>query len=366
MSERDYRRGPLKGFRPYVAGKPPKEVQRELGIPGPIAKLASNENPLGPSPVAIQAVRDVLESQHFYPFDDSYYFKEAVARFHNVRISEVFAAAGSVEVIELVGPCLLEPGDEVVTSDRTFAIYYLVPRKAGADLVIAPCKDGYFYDLEAILARVTPRTKVVFLANPTNPTGTWFGKEEFDRFMERLPEDILVVYDEAYVQYVTTADYPDADAWFRKGRDILILRTFSKAYGLAGMRVGYAYGPERIVSALNLGRFPFNVSFVSQVAGIAALQDVEHVTRSREYNRVELEWMRQALRGLDIVIPPSQTNFLLIDTSRDGEWLFVELQKRGVVVRPMAGYGMPGAVRVSPGTREENERFVRAFRDLVG
>lgn len=365
MSDRDYRRGAIRGFKPYVAGKPPKEVQREMGIQGPIAKLASNENPLGPSPMALRAMAQVLDRQHFYPFDDSYYFKEAIARHHGVRLAEVFAAAGSVEVIELIGPCLLEPDDEVITSDRTFAIYYLVPRKAGARLVLAPCKDSYWYDLEAILARVTPRTKVIYLANPTNPTGTWFGRDAFDRFMERLPEDILVVYDEAYCHYVTTDDYPDADAWFRRGRDILILRTFSKAYGLAGVRIGYAYGPERVIAALNLGRFPFNVSFLGQVAGAAALLDTDHVEKSRRFNRQELDWMRAQLQDLDVVLVPSQTNFVLIDTRLDADWLFVELQKRAVIVRPQKAAGMPGAIRVNPGTHEENERFVQAFRQVL-
>ena len=365
MSGRDYRRPPLQSFTPYLAGKPAKEVQRELGIEGPVAKLASNENPLGTSPKALQAIRDALGLLHFYPFDNAYYFKQAVAEYHGVTPEEVFAASGSVEVLELCGTCLLEEGDEVLTSERTFAIYYLAAMKAGAKLVLTPCKDEYSYDLDAMLARITPATKIIFLANPNNPTGTWFTRDAFDRFMERVPEDVLVVYDEAYCYYAIVDDLPDAQSWFRRGRDIMILRTFSKSHGLAGLRIGYAIGPARIISAINQGRFPFNMNLLAQVAGIAALQDGEFIARSRDYNQGELSWIRAQIDDLDITIPPSQTNFLLIDTRHEAHWLFVELQKRGVIVRPMGGYGMPHAVRVSPGTREENERFVKAFRELV-
>lgn len=366
MSARDYRRAALRGFQPYVAGKPAKEVQRELGIEGPVAKLASNENPLGASPKAVEAMRSVMDKLHMYPFDNAYYFRQAVARHCDVRFEEVFAAAGSVEVLELCGTTLLEPEDEVLTSERTFAIYYLATMKAGAELVAVPCRDEYWYDLEAMASRITPRTKVVFLANPTNPTGTWFDADAFDRFMEAVPEDVLVVYDEAYHYYVTVDDMPDPDKWFRRGRDILVLRTFSKSHGLAGLRVGYAYGPERIISAINQGRTPFNLSILAQVAGMAALEDQDFVERSREYNREALQWLRSRLEDLDVTIPPSQANFLLIDTRHDATWMFEQLQRRGLIVRPMKGYDLPQAIRVSPGTPEENERFVKAFRDLVG
>jgi len=366
MSERDYRRPPLRGFKPYVAGKPPEEVKRELGLTGPIAKLASNENPLGPSPMALAAIRGVLDKLHMYPYDDSYYFRSALAAHYGVPLDMVFAAAGSVEVIELCGTCLLEEQDEVLTSERTFAIYYLAALKAGAKLVTVPCKDGYAYDLEAMGRAVTPRTKVVFLANPTNPTGTWFSGTEFDRFMEGLREDVLVVYDAAYHPYVTAEDMPDPHAWLARGRDVLILYTFSKAHGLAGLRAGYAIGPAPIVGAINLGRFPFNMSIPAQVGAIAALGDRDHVAASRAFNTRELAWMRAQIEDLPVVIPPSQANFLLIDTQREAAWLFLELQKRGVIVRPMGGYAMPRAIRVSPGLRPENERFVAALRELIG
>jgi len=366
MSERDYRRPPLRSFAPYVAGKPPEEVKRELGLEGPIAKLASNENPLGPSPKALEAIRGVLDKLHMYPIDNSYYFKQAAAEHHGVTNDMVFAAAGSVEVIELCGTCLLEEHDEVLTSERTFAIYYLTTWKAGAKLVTVPMADGYTYDLDAIIDAITPRTKIIFVANPTNPTGTWVTKAQFDAFMEKVPTDVLVVYDAAYHPYCTTDDLPDPEAWLARGRDIMVLYTFSKAHGLAGIRAGYAIGPARIISAINQGRFPFNMNIPAQVAAIAALGDTEHIERSRTYNAQELTWFQEQLADLDVTIPPSQTNFLLIDTPADAQWLFLELQKKGVIVRPMGGYSMPRAIRVSPGTREENQRFVTALRELIG
>ncbi len=366
MSDRDYRRPPLRSFTPYVAGKPPEEVKRELGLEGPIAKLASNENPLGPSPKALEAIRGVLDKLHMYPIDNSYYFKQAAAAHHGVSDDMIFAASGSVEVIELCGTCLLEEGDEVLTSERTFAIYYLATWKAGAKLVTVPTTDGYTYDLDAMAAAITPRTKIVFLANPTNPTGTWFDAAQFDAFMEKVPEDVLVVYDSAYHPYCTVDDMPDPHTWLERGRDVLIMYTFSKAHGLAGIRAGYAVGPAHVISAINQGRFPFNMNIPAQVAAIAALGDDEHIARSREYNETELTWLREQLADLPVTIPPSQTNFLLIDTPVDAKWLFVELQKRAVIVRPMGGYKMPQAIRVSPGTREENQRFVTALRELIG
>ena len=366
MSDRDYRRPPLRSFTPYVAGKPVEEVKRELGLEGPIAKLASNENPLGPSPRALTAIRGVLDKLNLYPYDDSYYFKQAAAQHHGVSDDMIFAAAGSVEVIELCGTCLLEEGDEVLTSERTFAIYYLATRKAGAKLTTIPMRDSYTYDLEAMAQAITPRTKVIFLANPTNPTGTWFNAATFDAFMEKVPEDTLVVYDAAYHPYCTVTDMPDPEAWLARGRDVLVLHTFSKIHGLAGIRAGYAIGPTRVISAIDQGRFPFNMNIPAQVGAIAAMDDHEHIERSREYNQQELGWMRTQLADLPVTIPPCQTNFLLIDTPTSAERLFIELQKRGVIVRPMTGYGLPNAIRVSPGTRLENERFATALRELIG
>ncbi len=366
MALKNLLRKPLLTFKPYVAGKPIEEVRREYGLTGRIAKLASNENPLGVSPMALEAMHKAIEDVWLYPDDSSYYFRNKIAEHYNVGIENVFAAAGSVEVIELAGIAFLNPEDNVVTSDRSFAIYYLAAMKAGADLRMAPMKDGgYKYDLEAMADLIDENTKIVFLANPTNPTGTWFDRFEFDEFMKKVPEDVLVVYDSAYEEFITTDNLPDPMAYYNEGRRILLSRTFSKAYGLAGMRIGYAVAPKDIIDGLMTCRFPFNANLVAQAGAMAAMDDSEFVEQSRKQNAAELNYLRESLEDLPVVMPPSQTNFILIDTKKDSVWLFKELQKVGVIIRPQAGGGMPNAIRVNTGLREDNERFVEHFRRLI-
>lgn len=366
MAPKSLLREPLKSFKPYVAGKPIEEVRREYGLTGRIAKLASNENPLGVSPKALDAMRKAVEKVGLYADDHSYYFRQKVAARYDVSIENVFAASGSVEVLELAGIAFLEDGDEVITSAGSFAIYYLTTMKAGAKLKMIPMTDGgYRYDMDGIIAAITEKTKIIFLANPNNPTGTWFTGEEFDRLMAAVPEDVLVIYDAAYTGYYDEAGMPDPIPYFRQGRRVMLLRTFSKAQGLAGIRAGYGVGPADIVAGLMTCRFPFNVNLVAQEAAMAAMDDDEHVRRSREHNDVELAFIREGLAGLDVTIPPSRTNFFLIDTKKEAAWLFTELQKVGIIVRPMGGNGFPGAVRVSPGLREDNERFVSHFCRLI-
>lgn len=366
MPEKNLLREPLRAFKPYVAGKPIEEVRRELGLTGRIAKLASNENPLGTSPKALAAMRKAVEEVALYPDDNAWYLRQKVAQRYGLELDNVFAAAGSVEVLELCGQAFLDPGDRVITSERTFAIYHLVGAKANADVRLAPMIDGGFrFDLPAIAKLIDDKTKIIFLANPTNPTGTWFTKAEFDAFMQKVPSDVLVVYDSAYEEYTTVGDMPQPMEHLRAGRRLLYVRTMSKAFGLAGARIGYALGPKDIILGLMACRTAFNTSLIAQEAAMAALDDTEFVEKSREFNRGEIEFLRKGLESLPVTIPPSQTNFLLIDTPKDAGWLFLELQKKGVIVRPMAGYGMPKAIRVSPGLREDNERFIAAMRELL-
>jgi len=366
MALRTLVRAPLAGFKPYVAGKPIEEVRRELGLAGRIAKLASNENPLGTSPRALAAMREAIEEVSLYPDDSAWCFRQAVARRHGVGMENVFAASGSVEVIELAAVAFLNPGDPVATSERTFAIYALAAKKAGAELRLSRMTDGrYRYDLRALASLVDERVKIVFLANPTNPTGTWFDRREFDAFMERVPPDVLVVYDSAYEEFADQDDMPDPLAHMRAGRRILYLRTFSKACGLAGIRIAYAVGPADVIAGLMTCRFPFNTNLVAQRAAVAAMDDEEFVHRSRDFARAELEFLRRGLAHLPVTVPPTRANFLLVDTNRDAEWLFVELQKRGVIVRPMGGYDLPRALRVSPGLRADNEAFLHHLGELL-
>ena len=366
MPEKQLLRKPLLAFKPYVAGKPIEEVRRELGLKGRIAKMASNENPLGTSPLALEAMRRAIEEVSLYPDDHAYYYRRKVAQRYGVEIDNVFAASGSVEVLEYAAIAFLDPGDAVVTSRRTFAIYALATAKTGAELRMSQMTDGgYRYDLVEMAKLIDGRVKIIFLANPTNPTGTWFTRDEFDVFMTKVPPDVLVLYDSAYEEYITVDDMPRPMDHFRAGRRLLYARTFSKAHGLAGIRIGFAIGPKDIIHGLMSVRFPFNTNLVAQAAAMAAMDDDAFARRSREFNRTEIAFIRDALRDLPVVVPPSQANFVLVDTRKDARWLFVELQKRGIIVRPMAEAGMPGAFRVSPGVREDNENFVRHLRELV-
>jgi len=366
MAKKILLRTPLRAFKPYVAGKPIEEVRREYGLTGHIAKMASNENPLGTSPKALEAMRKAIEEVYLYPDDNAFYIRKKIAQTHRVAFENVFAANGSVEVLELAVQAFVEPGDGVVTSEHTFAIYMLAAMKIDAQLRMAPMIDGgYRYDLPAIGKLVDDRTKIVFLANPTNPTGTWFSGEEFDTFMAHVPEDVLVVYDSAYAEYCPYPDMPDPMKHYRQGRRILCLRTFSKAYGMAGIRVGYAIGPADIIHGLMTCRVAFNLNLVAQAGAMAALDDDEFVRRSREFNDRELAFLREGMKELDVIVPPSRANFLLVDTKKNAQWLFEELQKQGIIVRPMGGYGYPGAIRVNPWQREDNERFLSSLKRLL-
>jgi len=355
-------REPLLKFKPYVAGKPIEEVRREYGLEGRIAKLASNENPLGTSPLALAAMRKAIEEVYLYPDDNAYYYRKKVAERYDVEIENVFAASGSVEVLELAGIAFIDPGDVILASEKTFAIYALVAQKFAATLRLSKMTDGgYRYDLKAMAELLDDKVKIVFLANPTNPTGTWFTKSEFDAFMAKVPEHTLVVYDSAYEEYTTTPDMPDPMAHYRAGRRIMLLRTFSKAVGLAGIRAGYAVGPADIIHGLMTCRFPFNINLVAQAAAMAAMDDREFIEKSREFNARELAFLREGLKGLPVTTPPSQTNFLFIDTQKDAQWLFAELQKIGVIVRPIG----QKAIRVNTGLREDNEKFLVHFKRLI-
>ena len=366
MAMKNILRKPLRAFKPYVAGKPIEEVRREYGLTGRIAKMASNENPLGTSPKAMAAMRKALDEVFLYPDDNSFYLRGKIAEKYDVAFENTFAASGSVEVLELAAIAFLDPDDTVVTSEHTFAIYMLAAMKIGANLKMAPMTDGgYRYDLEALAGLIDDKTKIVFLANPTNPTGTWFSSDEFDAFMEKVPEDVLVVYDTAYAEYCPYEDMPDPMKHFRAGRRILYLRTFSKAYGLAGIRAGYAIGPQDMIRGLTTCRVPFSLNLVAQAGAMGALDDIEFAEKARKFNEEELAFLAAGLKDMPVVVPPSRANFLLVDTKKNAQWLFGELQKRGIIVRPMGGYGYPGAIRVNPWLREDNQAFLDHLRELL-
>jgi histidinol-phosphate aminotransferase len=351
----------IRTLQPYVPGKPIEEVERELGITA--IKLASNENPLGPSPLALEAVCRFLKQTHRYPIGDGYYLRKKLAERLNVAMEEIILGSGSTELIELAARTFLAPGDEAITAAQSFVMYTLAVRDMNGRIICASLKN-YTYDLEAILGAVSPRTKVIYLANPNNPTGTLFTASALDDMLERLPPDVIVVLDEAYFEYVQVPGYSHSLDYIRDKRPVLVLRTFSKVYGMAGMRIGYGLAHSDLIRCLNQVRSPFNTSSIAQIAAQAALDDHLHVRKSVESNREGYEFLTGQLTSLGVKFIPSVTNFILIDTGRDCMTDFQLLMQKGVIVRPMKGNGFPTAFRLTIGTRDENEKFIKALKEI--
>ena len=347
----------------YQGGRPIEEVARELGRPADsIIKLASNENPLGPSPAALAAMRKVIEGIHLYPDGNAFYLKRKLAEKLGVKPENLILGNGSSELIEFVGHALLGPGVEAVMSQYSFAIYLLVTRLFNAQPVIVPTKN-YGHDLPAMLAAITPKTRVVFEANPNNPTGTLVAKEELLRFVERVPEEVLLVMDEAYIEFLD--DPADLLPLIRAARpNLLIMRTFSKIFGLAGLRVGYGLAAPEVILALETVRQPFNINSIAQAGAIAALDDAVHMKKTRENNARGLEFYAQAFREMKLEFVPSAANFVLVRVG-EGQKVFEAMQRQGVIVRPMGGYQLPEWIRISVGTPQENERCLKVLQKIL-
>jgi histidinol-phosphate aminotransferase len=345
----------------YEPGRPMDEVAREYGFASEadIVKLASNENPLGPSPKARAAMRKAAAEMHRYPDGGSYYLRRALAERLGLEPDRIVLGEGSNEMIVLLCHIFLQPGDEVVCSACAFAIYPLAARLYRARSVETPMR-GFTHDLDAMRAAIGPRTRLVFIGNPNNPTGTMVGADELDRFIAAAPPELPVVIDEAYIELLPPERRPDTLRHVREGRSVFVLRTFSKAYGLAGLRLGYALGPASGIAALNRVRQPFNVSAIAQAAALAALDDEAHVARAIRVTASGLRLLERGCRARGLEYVPSAANFMLIRTGR-GREVFQALLRRGVIVRPMDGYGLPEYIRVSVGTRAELERFWTAW-----
>lgn len=354
----------IKRLAVYVPGKPIEEVQRELGV-GEIVKLASNENPLGTSPRALAAIRQALGELHRYPDGGGYALRRAIAARHGVELDQVILGNGSCELIEMLARAYLADGDEAVISQQSFVMYELAVNQVNGRAIAVPTKPGRGHDLAAMAAAVTPRTKLLFIANPCNPTGTYATRAELDHLLATVGERVLVVLDEAYFEYVERDDYPDGLADLRQGHNVIVLRTFSKIYGLAGIRIGYGVAAPEVIATLNRVRSPFNTSSLAQAGALAALDDDEWARRSREHNLQELAFLTAELARRGVCFTPSVTNFILIEFERDVRELFVEFQKMGVIIRPVGGPGLAGCARVSVGLREENEKFLHALDHLV-
>ncbi len=353
----------LRELMPYVPGKPTSAIEREYGL-SRVVKLASNENPLGPSPRAVEAMRTVIADLHRYPDGDAADLRAALAAHHAVTPDRILLGNGSNEILTLIGRVLLRPGDEAVMSEGAFIVYLLATQASGARRVAVPAVE-FGHDLEAMASAIGPATRVVFLANPNNPTGTIFRRSSWERFLSRVPEDVVVVCDNAYAEYVLDPEYPDAFEDLARHPQLVVLRTFSKIHGLAGLRVGYGVGPGWLVDLVDRVRDPFNVNLLAQVGALAALGDDAHIEASREANRQGLRFLERVCRALGLGFVPGHGNFLLVDVG-DAAEAYESLLRAGVIVRPVAGYGFPRHLRVTVGTPEENTTFAQALAALLG
>lgn len=357
----------ISGVPVYEPGKPIEETARELGFEdvSEIIKVASNENELGPSPKAIEAMVAAAGKMHRYPDGGCFYLKEKLSEKLGVNPSNLLFGNGSNELIEFLGHVFLQPGANLVMSDGAFVVYRLIAAFFNAEAIATPMKN-FGHDLDAMLAAITPETRLVVICNPNNPTGTLLSADEIDSFLERLPDHVVAVFDEAYFEFVEDDEKSDLIKKVIDGyKNVIVLRTFSKAYGLAGLRIGYAVAHEELIGLLNHVRQPFNASAIAQAAALAAIDDEEHLAKSRKNNFQGLELFYRELpeigAGLDFV--PSSANFILVKTG-NGRELFGKLQQLKVIVRPMNGYGLPDWIRITIGTPEQNETVLAALRTL--
>jgi histidinol-phosphate aminotransferase len=351
----------LQGIVPYEPGKPVEEVQRELGLER-VIKLASNEGPHGPFPSALEALDRAARELNRYPDGGAYRLRTALAERHGVRFEELAVGAGADGLVDGISQAVLDPGDEVVCGWPSFPSYVIYATKLGAEPVRVPLQDER-YDLDALVDAVTPRTKLVYVCHPNNPTGTMNSRAELDAYFERVPEHVLTVLDQAYFEYIDDPDYPDGiEGYFKRGRRVIVLRTFSKIYGLAGLRVGYGVGPAELVTALGKTRRAFDLTTPAQEAALASLDAPAELERRRKLNasgRMELE---RVLRDAGFKIAgPAVGNFLFVDLGEDAQTLFDALLRQGVIVRPLAGFGAPNAIRVTVGTPEEHAFLAEAL-----
>jgi histidinol-phosphate aminotransferase len=358
----DYANPHLRDLALYEPGKPIEETARESGLRlEEIVKLASNENPLGPSPRALEAMEGALAETNFYPDGGGFYLREALARKLGVERENIILGNGSNEIIEFVGHAFLRTGVETITSENAFIAYKLLTALFAATAIEVPDRD-YRFDLEAMLAAITPQTRVLFVANPNNPTGTLVRQEALDRFMERVPNDIVVVFDEAYFEYLD--DPPDTLKFVRQGRNVIVLRTFSKIHGLAGIRLGYGIAPPELVRVLQKTREPFNVNGLAQAGALASLADEAHRAETKRVTDDGRRFLEREFAVLELPFVPSVANFVLVRVG-DGPAIFQALLKKGVIIRALSGYKFPEWIRISVGTMAQNEKCTAALREVL-
>ena len=355
----------MQKLAPYVPGRPIEDVEREFGIAGAV-KLASNENPLGPSPKAVAAALAVTPSVHLYPDGSATFLRRALSERHGVPAEQIVIGSGSCELIDICTRTFVDPGEEVVVPAGIFRMFPVAAGRAGATFVEVPTKAGHVPDIDALLRRIGPATKLVALANPNNPTGAYASRADVDRLFAGLPGHVVAVIDEAYFEFAReTTDYPDSLDYLRAGHNVAILRTFSKIYGLAGLRIGYAFASPDIAAAMNKVREPFNTTTVAQAAAVAALTDDEHRERTLALVREERAFLAREIGKRGAVVNPSLGNFLLVELPIPFGPIEPEFARRGVILRPMGGWGFPLAFRLSVGRHDENLRFLSVFDELL-
>jgi len=359
----------ISGLHPYVPGKPVSELERELGICDSV-KLASNENPLGASPMAKAAVADLLGELARYPDGGGFELRKALAKFHTVEADSVTLGNGSNDVLDLIARTFLAPGSEALFSEHAFAVYPICTQAVGATARVAPAHDGthgprYGHDLKAMRKLVGEKTRVIFIANPNNPTGTWVAKDELHQFIDSLPPKVIVVVDEAYTEYVKEDAFPDATQWLSQYPNLIVTRTFSKAYGLAALRVGYALSHPDVAELLNRVRQPFNVNALALAAAHAALDDREHIEKSVAANSAGMKQLTAGFEKLGLDYIPSVGNFVCVNVGRSGAEVDAQLLRKGCITRPIGGYGLPQHLRITVGLHDENQRFLQALESVL-
>ena len=352
------------GIAPYEPGKPIEEVEREIGIHDAI-KLASNENPLAPSERVREAITNALVALNRYPDGSGFYLRQALAKKHGIAPDQIVLGNGSNDLIELLVRTFLRPGDEAVVPHPSFVVYPMIVQAAGGIRVMVMLKD-YRLDLEAMARAITPLTKMVFIANPNNPSATIVTADEVEAFMARVPERTIVVFDEAYIEFALGPDFPDTIQHVKQGRRVVVLRTFSKAASLAGLRVGYGIADADAVSLMNRIRQPFNVNSLAQVAALAALEDDGHVLECVRMIEAGRHFLYDEFKALGLRYVPSRANFILVDVGRSAADIYQKLLHQGVIVRPMTPFGMETALRITVGTPEENRKLAKALRTVLG
>jgi len=355
----------ISSLTPYQPGKPMEELERELGITD-IIKLASNENPFGPSPMAIAAAQQSLQEVSRYPDGNGFALRNALAEHHAVDPDNITIGNGSNEILELVARLFLVPGTQAMFSQHAFAVYPIVTQSAGAEAVVVPVqKETFQVDLYGMLTKLSDRVRVLFLANPNNPTGTWLPADELRTFIEKIPPQVVVVIDEAYFEYVDKPGYASAVGWINDFPNLLVTRTFSKIYGLAGFRIGYSVSQPEMAELLNRVRQPFNTNMPAQVAALAALKDMQHMQLSRELNMSGMQQLENAFTDMGLSYIPSAGNFICVNFERDAMPINDALLQQGVIVRPIANYDMPAWLRVTVGSELENQRFIDALGECL-